>query len=297
MKKLFVLGSGFTRSFSQNAPTLDSILTDITDSDINRLIGGFRGLGILSSEEVASLLLDSLYDLNPEELIERSRVTFQFIKEIQSKFYGLKATNEDSTRKIIIDQFKSTDDNKVYVATFNYDMLIEDYSPYYEYIVPLGPNPYEEKKAGFTFGTAQHPVWLLKLHGSINWFGNSGTSIDLANTCAFRPNEKSSEYILKNTSPTIIPFVFNKSDFIRGDLFTIMWRKMDMLLQEVDEIEFVGYGFPKSDNQFLPRFMKYIDKIKSVVVLDDSDHRLENIFGNRLVLKDAETFFLTSRST
>jgi hypothetical protein len=77
---------------------------------------------------------------------------------------------------------------------------------------------------------------------------------------------------------------------MNGDLFTAIWKRMEMLLSTSDEIEVVGYGFPESDFYVVPKILNYIDKINRVIVLDENA-RLRRMFGDKLIIGDAKDIF------
>jgi hypothetical protein len=290
MKKLYILGSGFTKAFSKKSPVINDIFNGIKDNSVLEKINYYKSIGIVNNEEISSLILDDLYDFDHKDIINKKMISYSFLNEIVSNFIGLKADEPEFFKKLISDKFKSNNNDTIYIATFNYDTLIEDYSEHVNYLIPINSNPYEDITYEVMYANYDKPINILKLHGSINWYNNNIINTNIMDTYFVKKNDKSRMYIEKTSLPVLVPFVFNKSHFMNGDLFKTIWRKMDMILNEVDEIECIGYGFPKTDFQIFPTLYEFKDKIKKVIVYEN-DNRLVQLFGNKLVIGDARLVF------
>jgi len=151
MKKLYILGSGFTKAFAKKSPTLDDILRDIDDASVLSKIKYYKSIGIETNEEITSLMLDDLYDFDQKDIMNKNIISYSFLNEIVSKFIGLEADEPDYFKKLISDKFKSKNNDTIYIATFNYDTLIEDYANHINYLIPISSNPYEDVKYNALF--------------------------------------------------------------------------------------------------------------------------------------------------
>ncbi len=289
MKKLIILGSGFTRAFSSESPTINNILDSITDTDLLTKISLLKEIGIIDPETIVSQLLDSLYEFDQKSILESNKLKYNLINAISRSFSELKADDESSFTKMCEKYLMSSIDQEIIIASFNYDLLIEKYAQSVNYIIPIVFNPYTYKEYnGVQFGSYTRKYRLLKLHGSINWFVNKYDKNDLNNTFYIDYKAESINKFLSDNNPVIVPFTYNKAYFMNGDLFTIIWRQMNILLHDVDEIEIIGYGFPKTDYQVYRMLYNYKEKIKRIIIKEDADNRLVKVFGSRVIIDDAK---------
>jgi hypothetical protein len=288
---LYILGAGFSKAFAANAPLLNDILAELTDPVLKQTAEKYLKLGLFKAEQILSLLMDSLYDSDIQEVLEKRQNATKILRSIDQIMEKITVDDQTDFKKRIIGRFISSHDQMVDVASFNYDTLIEDNCDFWEYLPAITSNPFEAfSKAGYITSYLR-PVGILKLHGSVNWYSHNFDSASLANTYYVRKGDPSREQIRRTGNPVLVPFTFNKGYFMNGDLFTAIWKRMDMLLATADEIEVVGYGFPETDFYIVPKILEHIDRIKRVIVLNDEDNRLKNIFGSKLIVDDAKNIF------
>jgi hypothetical protein len=293
MKKLIILGSGFTRAFCSDSPTISNIFGSIKDVDLLNKIEDLKNIGITDPETIISQLLDSLYEFDQKSIIESNIVKYKLINAISQCFTDLKADDEVAFSKVCEKYLTSGLNQEVFIASFNYDLLIEKYAQSVNYIIPIKFNPFIYKEySGAQFGSYTKKYRLLKLHGSINWFINKYEKIDINNTFYIDYKPESINKFLVDSNPVIVPFTYNKAYFMNGDLFTIIWRQMNILLQDVDEIVIIGYGFPKTDYQIYKLLLTYQDKITKIIVKEDSDNRIHKAFGSKVIIDDAKNILI-----
>lgn len=294
MKKLFILGSGFTTAFCPHSPNIKDIFDKIHDKDLCETINILRSIGIIDPEIIVSQIIDSLYEFDQKHILESKLARYKMINEISKCFANISADDPIMFSTICEKYFKSDVTKEIFIASFNYDLLFEKCLGNIHYIVPISQNPYiyKENIGNFGFATINKKYRLLKLHGSINWYVNQADRFDLANTFYIDSKTESIESFLKENNPVIVPFTYNKSYFMYGDLFTIIWRQLNILLQEVDEIEIIGYGFPNTDYQIYKLLLSYKEKIKNITVKDDKDNRLHDLFGSKLIIEDAKKYLI-----
>lgn len=293
MKKLIILGSGFTRAFCSASPTISNIFSSLDDIDLLKEIQVLEDIGIIDPETIISQLLDSLYEFDQKSIIESNIIKYKLINAISQCFTNLSADDELTFNRVCEKYLMSGIDKEVFIASFNYDLLIEKYAKTVNYIIPIKFNPFiYNEYTGAQFGSYTKKYRLLKLHGSINWFLNKYEKIDLNNAFYIDHKPESINKFLKDNNPVIVPFTYNKAYFMNGDLFTIIWRQMNILLQDVDEIEIIGYGFPKTDYQIYKLLLDYKNKITRIIVKEDPDNRIYKVFGPKVVIDDAKNILI-----
>lgn len=101
--------------------------------------------------------------------------------------------------------------------------------------------------------------FLLKLHGSINWYPirgyNSPYSVDaiVHNEEWYHPKDISLEARLSipyhiETEPFIVPPILMKSALVEQPILRIIWQRAYELLSSATEVTFIGYSCPITDN-------------------------------------------------
>lgn len=59
MDKMYIIGSGFTKAFCKEAPTIDEMFNDIKDDELSDYVKSLRqNLQIESNQEILSVILD-----------------------------------------------------------------------------------------------------------------------------------------------------------------------------------------------------------------------------------------------
>ena len=315
-RRIFVLGSGFSKSFSPQMPTLRDLnelipfgisdefphLRDYCKRFLELCNGDNDYLGI---EPLATSILSAQIFPGERERLYHASLRFELLRFIASVIRSDNVLDESS--RVILKQFLVSCENdsaagtrETLLLSFNYDTLIETAiandkelceQVSVDYGVKIDPADRSAKR-----GKKTRTIDLIKLHGSLNWFPVKGASdeLDLKNVCEVEPQDRSFPIYCEDT-PIYIPMAHAKESFLRGSLFNLLWSKADYYLKNAEEIYFIGYGFPKTDINNLEFLLRHRDRFKKVVVLGkDENHnllRLQKLLGEDLVEScDAKEF-------
>jgi len=315
-RRIFVLGSGFSKSFLPEMPTLAD-LNELIPFGIpdefphlqeycKRLVGLCNGdRDYLGIEPLATCILSAQIFPSERERLYHASLRFELLRFIASVIRRDNKLDDESGA--ILKHFLESCENApssgsrdTLLLSFNYDTLIESMisndKELYEqasvdYGVRIDPADRSAKR-----GTSARTIDLIKLHGSLNWFPVKGASdeLDLKNVCEVEPHDRSFPIYCEDT-PIFIPMAHAKESFLRGSLFNLLWSKADYYLKNAEEIYFIGYGFPKTDVNNLEFLLRHRDRFKKVVVLANREshnfERLQKLLGKELVEScDAKAF-------
>lgn len=314
-RRVFVLGSGFSKSFLPKMPTLrdlNELVPDGIPEDFPHfkeycerflnLCNGDRDY--LNIESLATSILSARIFPGERERLYHSSLRFEMLRFIASVIRCDDPVQGDSAA--ILTKFLKSCVNcaangkrETLLLSFNYDTLIER---------AVAADPELSKKVSVDYGLRidradrsatrekfEQTIDLIKLHGSLNWFPIKGTSgeLDLKNVCQVEPEDRSFPIYCEDT-PIYIPMAHAKESFLRGSLFNLLWSKADYYLKNAEEINFVGYGFPKSDVNNLEFLLRHRKRIANVVVFENEDHpdliRLRRLFGKNVISRDARDY-------
>ena len=315
-RRIFVLGSGFSKSFSPQMPTLRDLnelipfgipddfphFRDYCKRFLTLCNGDDEYLGI---EPLATSILSAQIFPGERERLYHASLRFELLRFIASVIRSDNALDESAAT--ILKKFLASCENdsasgsrETLLLSFNYDTLIETAivndkelceQVSVDYGVKIDPADRSAKR-----GLKPHTIDLIKLHGSLNWFPVKGASdeLDLKNVCVVEPQDRSFPIYCEDT-PIFIPTAHAKESFLRGSLFNLLWSKADYYLKNAEEIYFIGYGFPKTDINNLEFLLRHRDRFKKAVVLDSVDRhdllRLQKLLGEDLVEScDAKEF-------
>ncbi|MDA8184905.1 MAG: hypothetical protein M0035_10845 [Actinomycetota bacterium] len=112
-----------------------------------------------------------------------------------------------------------------------------------------GPSPYRRPEPVASFR-------LLKLHGSLSWYGVRGDSTGSTLQRWHLPgtfgdpqpdNEEERSRALPAGEPFIVPPAALKSEYLRNPLVRELWRKAYRALMEASRVVLVGYSLPVAD--------------------------------------------------
>ena len=314
--RIFVLGSGFSKSFMPQMPTLRDINALIPDGipddfphikdycqKFLKLCNGQREyLGI---EALATSILSARIFPGERERLYHASLRFELLRFIASVIRHDEAL--DSNAAAVLREFlkscincASEENRETLLLSFNYDTLVESV---------VDRDPEFPKSVSVDYGVRIEPadrsadrprsdktVDLIKLHGSLNWFPLKGVSdeLDLRNVCQVNPGDRSFPIYCEDT-PIYIPMAHAKESFLRGSLFNLLWSKADYYLKNAQEIYFLGYGFPKTDVNNLEFLLRHRDRFKKVVVFEQQNHpdliRLQKLLGEDLIVSaDAKAY-------
>ena len=315
-RRIFVLGSGFSKSFSPQMPTLRD-LNELIPFGIPDEFPHFRDYckrflelcngdkDYLGIEPLATSILSAQIFPGERERLYHASLRFELLRFIASV---IRRDNVlDDSAAAILKQFLVSCENdstagsrETLLLSFNYDTLIESAiannkelceQVSVDYGIKIDPADRSAKR-----GKKTCTIDLIKLHGSLNWFPVKGASdeLDLKNVCEVEPQDRSFPIYCEDT-PIFIPMAHAKESFLRGSLFNLLWSKADYYLKNAEEIYFIGYGFPKTDVNNLEFLLRHRDRFKKVVVFERNGGsdllRLQKLLGESLVVScDAKDF-------
>ncbi|MFJ1757271.1 hypothetical protein [Kitasatospora sp. NPDC088134] len=275
MKRVFVLGAGFSRAISDAMPMLKELANQVMESDPVRAVGITNGPELYGGN--VERWLSALADPGPwrsraEALRDRSdfAAVAEGIAEVVSKAEA-KAAAEDcppwlATLVRYWNKHQST------VITFNYDQLVElAYATVYKddergrgdardlHLIALTP---ADARVGSAPGAWPSAAFgLLKLHGSLSWWysgldGHPGEPIYFTRwSGAFKSGmhdvlAADIGDLTADMVPVIIPPVATKTPYYTSHLLTAQWRKAAKAISELgehDELVLMGYSLPPTD--------------------------------------------------
>ena len=305
-KKVYVLGSGFSKSVSSKMPILTELSDSLMDldemSNFPELTGFIKNVtslagsnkDVTSIEQLSSIILSKGLFYNAGEKVYYAILKHQLLRWIFEQI-EVDAPQVDSEKRNSLIRFFnacSSDKSPSLVISFNYDLLVERLLHNSEmlnwqtdYMVKL--NQYLD------YPIMQSSQWqrlnYLKLHGSFNWFVAPGANrTDLSNVYLVEEDKPSKDLIHHRDIPVYIPMAYVKKEFFEGSLYNILWNMARRYLDQADEVVFIGYSFPKTDIDNLYFFLNYQQKISEIVILEDESSiklkRLESLFPHSNVI-------------
>lgn len=317
-KSVFVLGSGFSKSFAQHMPTMPDLtdrLFQLKNPSYENLTGFVQDLyaksnklkDIRNIENIATIIFSKQIFKDFEEKMDYEKLKFELLKFIYNEIQHPRVN--EKKKNTLYDFLKycafrpPRDNQRFSIFSFNYDLILEDVlkvkndqdSEDIEINYGLKFERYENQ-VGFTAEKdSDYQVELLKLHGSFNWFRAKGSeSNDIRNIYLVDDTERMYSIHVKDI-PTYIPMSDVKPLFLRGTLYNTLWAKAIDQLNKCDEIYFIGYGFPQTDLNDLDLWLEYKEKIKYINIEEKGEgeklSRLTTLFGeDRIVNMDAKKF-------
>ena len=276
-EQLFVLGSGFSKAYSESMPT------------VNELAGLLKCQNYLAEEPYASLTSDpellltylsweQPWQKRQEHWLERShfeRTQREIATSIaRSEHDAFEQAGVVDWLKDLIEYFH---EHKQVVISFNYDTIIERVchqiqprsfgtfiSDFAFYRLPLTLISSRVKGGGHIFNAES--FHLIKLHGSINWYYSGmeqfpGEQVYLRSVDTESPfhdgiDERNPEYgnkssevaqLLVDKTQMIIPPVAEKSRFYSNQTIRSLWWAAREAMQRASQMFFVGYSLPPTD--------------------------------------------------
>ena len=314
-RRIFVLGSGFSKSFCPQMPTLrdlnERIPFGIPDEfpHLRDYCREFLKLcnnqpDYLNIETLSTSILSAQIFPGVRESLYHSSLRFELLRFIANEIRHDKGMDADSAavlRKFLAgcENCPSEGVRDTLLLSFNYDTLIEDV---------ITADPELAARVAVDYGVRIDPadrsavraprtltIDLIKLHGSLNWYPVKGASdpLDLKNVCQVEPCDRSFP-IYREDTPIYIPMAHAKESFLRGSLFNLLWSKADYYLKNAQEIYFLGYGFPKTDMNNLEFLLRHRERFKKVVVFEHAGcavlERLQKLLGDLVESCDAKEF-------
>ena len=314
-RRIFVLGSGFSKSFCPQMPTLrdlnERIPFGIPDEfpHLREYCRHFLELcnnqtDYLNIETLSTSILSAQIFPGVRESLYHSSLRFELLRFIANEIRhdkGMDAGSAAVLRKFLAgcENCPGEGVRDTLLLSFNYDTLIEDV---------IAADPDLSARVAVDYGVRIDPadrsavraprtltVDLIKLHGSLNWYPVKGASdpLDLKNVCQVEPCDRSFP-IYREDTPIYIPMAHAKESFLRGSLFNLLWSKADFYLKNAQEIYFLGYGFPKTDMNNLEFLLRHRDRFKKVVVFEHAGcavlERLQKLLGDLVESCDAKEY-------
>lgn len=306
-RRVFVLGSGFSKSFLPCMPTLNDLNALIPEGipdefphfkayceQFLELCNGDKDY--LKIERLATSILSARIFPGERERLYHASLRFEMLRFIARTIWSESMVSGEAA--VILRKFLESSaneeqhgENGTLFLSFNYDTLIEraiaadpELSKLMsvDYCVRIDPADRSAHRV-----KRNKTIDLIKLHGSLNWFTVKGCSeeLDLNNVCQVEPEDRSFPIYSEDT-PIYIPMAHAKESFLRGSLFNVLWSKADFYLRNAEEIYFLGYGFPKTDLNNLEFLLRHREKFRKVVVLgkvSEELERLRRLFGEDVV--------------
>ena len=283
---VFVLGAGFTKAFLPDAPLL------IDDYGGRKLLREFEALPAASKILQNELRLSSKGWIDLERIMTRlsSRLPYDAESEVSNEFGLLLArlTKAFQERlRVAKNQLVHEEDLKALASlcgrrsisciTFNYDDVLDEalyqvkrnVSPT---SVSLSPRPWNlDRGYGFfcrpsTTILGADPyidvfpstLFLLKLHGSVNWRVALGSRppYQTENLVHHETWTRSPVYpypslqdvdVHLEPSPITVPPVLAKEGLLTEPFVRVVWARAKELLSEAQMVVFVGYSLPLTD--------------------------------------------------
>lgn len=311
---VFVIGSGFTRAFDPNAPLLECpIDIDALLKKYSKFDGAKRVLeqvevrgGLVNVERLMSRLYSGMpYDDDFLSDGER-QILYSDIKELFLKLISKISCNPKKLQ--ILENFaKYILINRASCLTFNYDDLL-DQALFHSCIGKL-IDPKTKKDVAWTpiggygfFIDSAHSLtgnpilsftksssYLLKMHGSINWFPKRGyrepypmnSIVHAQDWWPVKADYDDDIVHHYEHSPIIIPPVFDKSLLTSNTILRTIWSQAFEALSKAKTVIFIGYSFPDTDfaviNLFKESLFNKRDKDIYVVAKGSSVKKKESL--------------------
>jgi len=283
---VFVLGAGFTKAFVPNAPLL------VDDYGGRKLLREFEALPIASKILQNELRLSSRDLIDLERIMTRlySRLPYDAESEVSNEFGLLLArltkAFQERLRAARSQVFHAEDlktlasvcgRRSISCITFNYDDVLDEalykvrrsVSPA---SVSLSPHPWNLDRgyvffcgpSGTILGADPHidvfpsTLFLLKLHGSVNWRVALGSRppYQTENLVHHETWTRSPVYpypsledveVQLEPSPVTVPPVLAKEGLLTEPFVRVVWARAKELLSEAQMVVFVGYSLPLAD--------------------------------------------------
>ncbi len=324
MKKcVFVLGAGFSADVA-GYPILEGLSENVSRSfqiaglKMESIKGEIKipGAILANVERLMSYLTQDhpwrkesdtyIYKAMYAELTTILSETFEGLERLKASDI---AVNDDAKKLV-----KILHDQKAVVASFNYDILIEQLvlnmrgAAYFPFDIPIvnlyqTPMSHINSRGGaITYPESSDTFKLLKLHGSTNWYysgsGYAGDQIYYRG-----PNDaEDQELVTKNKrglKPFLIPPLLDKTTFYFSHAVQVQWRMFKEALLNAEYICFIGYSFPLSDTTIVSLFEEIVmsrGQIRGIALVKEKTEaaysavkeRYLGIFGQKFEVENVE---------
>lgn len=188
------------------------------------------------------------------------------------------------------------------IISFNWDILFEEtmmatgkWSPKDGYAINFKEIIYknEEDKRKKMINEINSNNFILKPHGSINWYNKNGKMNELILHIQLNPSLRSGNFGLlerleNNCYSSIVP------PGAKEKISSELWNKMKCLLEQTDEIVTIGFSFNDNDIHIKNELkgIKFKKDIK-ITIINPENERLENIYTEVFCTNNLEMKFKT----
>ncbi|MCB2295205.1 SIR2 family protein [Clostridium algoriphilum] len=297
-KKVIVLGAGFSKSLCSSMPLIKDLLENMEETSLLKsfVMGAKAKLrDYFDVENCVSYILSREIFFNDKEDIEFYSLRKEMLKHIYTE---MKDCEPDADKMDIMGKFLYyCDKENILLVTFNYDLFIEKICKnlcergrfVVKYGIKLNEDPYQEEIKTDSGDLNEKKIELLKLHGSFNWFSMSKSdNADIDDVISLGQSDTN---IFIEDVPFFVPMSNTKHKYFAGNFYKLLWKKMKYYIDNAEELDFIGYGFPKTDFDNLMLFSSYKEKVKNIVISKTSEDketkkRLEKIFSSAQVHTD-----------
>ena len=268
-RRVYVLGSGFSRAINSLMPTLSSLSCSVKSSLGGKGLPGADTPISNNFEDWLNFLSQASPWLERPRQFE-AKAAFELLT--MALYEQLKAAQiRTSVRPLppwltqLVSYWDRTDAT---VLTFNYDVLVEaawlacasgPRTTSELYPVPLTP---AALRVGGTWGTstAGAGLRLLKLHGSLSWWYSGpdsppgDTVYDLG---VLRPESlddgvyfrlRDDERLVVDKLPMIVPPTMTKGSYYINRVLTSLWSQAAESLRSAEELVVMGFSMPSTDH-------------------------------------------------
>jgi hypothetical protein len=304
MKRVFVLGAGFSRAISSYMPTLAELSREVEERLTADNSASVPGAGTAVAKDFEAWL-NYLVSAPPWlSDADRLRNHAAFVEVATAIHKVLTAAQLRTTDKpcpkwleVLVQYWQ---EKSASVVTLNYDVLVElawktvfpGRGPSPQDLYPVSVTPVEAR-SGPMWGYRPEPegkgMRLLKLHGSLTWWysGEGSPPGDpvfdqgvRVSWESFSQQEHPRLYVI-DKSPMIVPPTAIKSEYYGNQIIRSLWVQAAEALRDADEIVMMGFSLPPSDLLF--RAMLATEVKAGVVIMpvnprEDVANELEQLF-------------------
>ncbi|WP_396599860.1 SIR2 family protein [Frigoribacterium sp. R86507] len=256
MKKVVVLGAGFSRAISERMPLMVD-LRDQFESRLHLRDTVFEPFGDDVEAWLAYLASDQPWLSDSEN--QGNRALFSKAIDVLYDVIIKAQEHADQTQPSWLDRMSwQWSHENVTVLTFNYDTLLESaftrvgwaHTASAFYAAPLT----ERHPIGSSGFLSEAPPrrrvpTVLKLHGSVNWW-HGGSNAPLTEQMVYNPRPHArtrSEFLFADLQPFLVPPTSIKNSYYGRSGLVTQWRLAAQALRAADQVDIIGYSFPASD--------------------------------------------------
>lgn len=306
-KDVVILGAGFSKAVSDRMPTVDELGSLCRPEVESFSLAHLRTLDFRPGEfePWLSRLAEDQPDLSEEANLENRGLFLRYSKAIE---HVVRERQDEVTSRPppdwLVQLVAALHQRRATVISFNYDTLIESavltahlqvcgaptkaqtvtWDDVVDHLPPLPPSEIAATAARpkFTNPATVHSVVesfrLLKLHGSVNWFWQTGDATGATmhrwnSVRAFRSNGSENNVLRNRLLPGRVPFIVppaaSKSAYYRNPIIQEIWRRASGALRAAGRVILVGYSLPLHDLVFSGMFREVtVSRTVQIEVVD-----------------------------